>query len=68
MRNYEAFCPLDTSCEKDTGITVFLVVCGFPKCREGEITLHLFLPPTLQNKELLSLKQWNLKIGYTDEL
>ena len=25
MRNYYAFCPLDTSCEKDTDITVFLV-------------------------------------------
>ena len=24
MRNYHAFCTLDTSCEKDTGITVFL--------------------------------------------
>ena len=26
--------------KKDTGITVLLVVCGFPKCREGEVPPH----------------------------
>ena len=36
------FFTLDTSCEKDTGIIVFLVVCAFPKCREGEVPTHLF--------------------------
>ena len=40
-----AFCPLDTSCEKDTGITVFIVVCGFPMYREGVVPLHLFYHP-----------------------
>ena len=33
--------------EKDTGITIFLVlVCGFPKCREGEPPPPSFLSPT----------------------
>ena len=34
-----AFGPLDTCCEKDTDITIFIVVdlCGVPKCREGEV-------------------------------
>ena len=41
MRNYYAVGPLDSSCKKDTGITV-LVVCGFPKCREGEVPPYLF--------------------------
>ena len=41
-RNYNAFCPLDTSSEKDTSITVFLEVCGFPKYREGEVPYTCF--------------------------
>ena len=65
MRNDHAFCPLDTSCEKYTGITVFLVVCGFPKCREGEVPRTYFTTHRLQNKQLLSLKQLHLKIVYT---
>ena len=32
--------------KRDTDMTVFLVVCGFPKCREGEVPLQLFLTPT----------------------
>ena len=39
MRNYYAFCLWDT-CEKDTGI--FFVVCGFQKCREGEVPRTCF--------------------------
>ena len=57
IRNYDAFSPLDTSCENNTSVTVFLVVCGFPKCREGEVPPLLFYHPhnkeLLQNKELL---------------
>ena len=44
MRDCYAFGPLDT-CEDDTDITVFLVACGFPKCRVGEVPPHLFYHP-----------------------
>ena len=36
---------VESSCEKDTGITVFIVVCAFPNCREGEVLRHLFYHP-----------------------
>ena len=59
MRNY--YYPLDTSHEN---ITFFLAVFGFPECREGEV------PPALvyhtHNIEWMLLKQWHLRIGYTD--
>ena len=54
MRNYYAFALLDTSCEKDPDITVY-------RSPRTCFTIHM-----LQNKELLSQKQWHLKIGYAD--
>ena len=45
MKNYYAFCPLESSCKKDTDITPFLVGCGLPKCRDGEVPSHLFHHP-----------------------
>ena len=66
LRNYYAFCLLDTSCEKDIGIAVILVVCGFSKCRDGKVPRSCFTTHKTQNKKLLPLKQWHLKIGYTN--
>ena len=56
MRNYYAFGPLDTRCEKDTDITVFLVVCGFTKCREGEVPPHSFYHPHVTKLETVVTK------------
>ena len=55
MTNSNAFCPLDTFCEKDTGITVFILVCGFQKCREDEVPPALVFLPTCYKIRLLKL-------------
>ena len=52
----------------DTDITLIPVVSRFPKCRDGEVPPCFFVTHMLENKELLSLKQWHLKIRYRDRI
>ena len=67
MRNYYAFCPPDTSCENYIGITRILVVLyvDFQSAEKVRSPCICFTTNMLQKKELLSQKQWHLKIGYT---
>ena len=63
--HYYVFCLLDPCHENGTDITLFCVVYGFIKCREGKVPHSCFATHITQNKELLWLKQGHLKIGYT---
>ena len=60
MKNHYAFGPLGT-CEKDTYIIV-----DFQNTEKVQSLLTCFTNHMLQNKELFSLKQWHLRICYTD--
>ena len=63
--HFYAFGWLDPCHEKDNNITLFRMVYGFSKCREDDAC---FATHMLENKKLLSLKQWHLKIGYPDKI
>ena len=49
-------------------LILFLDICALPYYRVGEVPHTCFTTHMLQNKKLLSLllKQWHLKMGYTD--
>ena len=52
--------------EKDADFTLFHITYGFASAEKVRCPHACFATHMLQNKELLSLKQWHLKIGYRD--